>query len=153
MSNTTWVTTRKNLTVDRVVSDLEDIIHSKGLDHLWGVAHSGYEITIFFNSSQPTDDFSFWLVNKNRIEFSHGQCRGAHCEYLSWVLSFIQNELSLKYNGWIRDEGLGPREVIEAVPNKYNTYQSYFEKKLDHVSKGTARYESLVNFFKEMEIR
>lgn len=146
MSNTSWVTTRKHLTIDRLIEDTKDILAVRNLDMEVVKNPKFNEVVIEVKLPHDMRKFRFWLMNKNRIEFSHGESRGVH--YLEWLFSIIQNDLCVKYSGWIRDEGLGPEETIPAYPNKHPTFASYVDMRLSHIKCPDTK-NKLVDFFYE----
>lgn len=76
------------------------------------------------------DDYDFSKDSKwepqgsaTRIEIRHG----GGSRFIWWIDCVITNELAIKFNGYITDEGTGD-EVIKSRPGLWPTFRTYLEE-------------------------
>lgn len=69
-----------------------------------------------------------WLASPKKIEIRHGHWR----QFMWWVDASIINELALRFNGLISDEGVS--EKWQGEPNKYETYLSWLRLITAHIT-------------------
>lgn len=118
MANHSFVTTRKKLTEERLSSWTQEIIRERFGDNLsLETAGGGCQV----------GGCAFWLKSSRTIEF-----RNPHGSFSWWVHSVIQNDLALRCDGNIRDEGTGD-ETWKGTPGKYPTYRDYREAMNKHL--------------------
>lgn len=124
MSNTGHITTKKNLKDAQLLKDVKEIVLRRLGNKI--PVKENYNIIVGF---QYPWNVELWLENKNRIGFS-----APYRKWSWWVRSIIENELAVKYSGWISDEGL--EEKWHGEINKYPTFEDYIKE----CSKGREKY-------------
>lgn len=135
MANHGFLTTRKQLTPEGVDRDIKEILerrfrgavtvefHDSGLKEppkkefaVWagwhfkpkeGLLKDGYRF-----------EFSAWLNSRRKMEFRHPPS-----DWAWWAQMIVQDELALKYDGTISDEGVSER--WKATPEKIKKYFHY----------------------------
>jgi hypothetical protein len=126
MGNHGFVTTKKWLTGDRLEKDLKEIIEERFQNKVPYTREDDY-FEIGFNYPWK---FGCWIENCHKVEF-----RNPNADWCWWAMAVIQNELALRYNGLISDEGVG--EKWKGVANKYPTFRNYIEARLAHMKNPT----------------
>lgn len=153
MSNTAWVHSKVPLTLDGVRDDLKTVFDKKGYAEYVDVVTGDFDsVTIEFKTAKTPATFTFWLKDDETLEFSWGETRGRYADFMSWMMSFVQNELALMYDGHITDEGLGDDEIIEPVVDKLNSYNEYKKMRTSHMSTGSKILMTILDFFDEQDI-
>lgn len=124
MANHSFITSRKIFKQKQVIKDVEEIL-AKHVRKNYTIQYEGDAIFIdvWHDDKVYYTAVHMWIANKNKLEFRN-RFPG---EFGTWIHFLIQNELALKYNGHISDEGVN--ETWRGEPNKYDTYKAYIEKK------------------------
>lgn len=126
MANHGFISSKKNLIKEQVEQDLNDICKNR-FNGLLSVIPSkwGENGSWFVHTKQNPHDrgFNIWIRSKKKLEHRHGD---------SWVMyleTVFSNELAIKYNGKLSDEGCGS-ETWAPIQNKYSSYRDYIIKDL-----------------------
>jgi hypothetical protein len=126
------MTTRKQLTPDKVDRDIKEIVERR--------LGSIVEVTFETYTKEPVRgdywagwrfspkegtvkegyrfEFGAWLNSRRKMEFRH-----PHGDWSWWAQMIIQDELALKYDGTISDEGVSERWKV--TPDKIKKYFHY----------------------------
>lgn len=118
MANHAFVTTKKWLKADRVEEDLKEIL-ARRFNNKIPYKRDGDTFEIGFRYPW---NFPMWVENVHKLEFRHQPP-----DWCWWVEIVIANELALKYNGIISDEGVD--EKWAGVANKYPKYDDWLDAK------------------------
>lgn len=113
MANHGYVTTEQSISYQRLV----EMIHEINRDRFDGAlpVDVGKEIVLIANQRQ------IWLESPHVIEIRHG----GGGDILWWIDSVFTNDLALKVDGVITDDGHGGKTKGE--PGKYATLLEYIE--------------------------
>jgi hypothetical protein len=153
MANHGFLTTRKQLTPEQVDRDIKEIIERR----LGGII----KVTFDTYKDEPSKDghwagwqfkpkegtvkeghfeFGAWLNSRRKMEFRH-----PHGEWSWWAQMILQQELALKYNGTISDEGVEERwKVTPRQIKKYFHYRDWVFRNCDQtqdVVRNATRHE------------
>lgn len=122
MANHGFVTTKKWLTGDRVEKDIKEIIEERFKNKVPIVrTEDSFEIGFEYPWS-----FGCWVENCHKVEF-----RNPMPDWCWWVMAVIQNDLAIKYNGLISDEGVNG--YWKGVQNKYPTFRLWVKARHAHM--------------------
>jgi hypothetical protein len=137
MANHGFVTTRKKLTPEQVDQDIREIVlrrfggnveveynkcsknpPSKGSHNWW--AHWEMKAKARFPKDVPDYMFEFAasIMSPHRLDFRH-----PHADWAFWAQMAVQEELALKYDGTVSDEGVSERWKV--TPKTIEKYQHY----------------------------
>lgn len=87
----------------------------------------GKSFTVEIVEDSPATHRHFWLASPRKIEHRHGP-GGDFCW---WVETIFANDMAVKLNGKLSDEGVGGSWPGE--PGKWPTMKSYVEEQWEHV--------------------
>jgi len=138
MANHGFVTTNKWLTQDKVKEDIEEIISRCFKNKIFLVINGDNSFSIGFEYPW---NITCWFENCHKVEF-----RNPAPDWCWWIMFVIQNELAIKYNGLISDEGTG-EEKWKGIPNKYPTFKSYLNGRFSHIKQPAKSALKLINHF------
>ncbi len=127
MANHMTVKTRKHMKPEDITQILNDLnkSHFKGGlefeyceggwgDHTWIFKYVG-------NDGKECGDRICWLNGKQHFEMRHGG--GSH--FMWWLDCTVCNELGVRFNGMLCDDGDGERR--KGVPNKYPEFVAFLK--------------------------
>lgn len=106
MSNTAYVTTRKNLKPTDVYEALQEINLQKfeGMLSIKQNSHSSWNVIVSQDKNNQYGVY-LWIDSKRKISISHPH--GG--DWYSWFMCRIQNELGFKFRGVLSDSGIEER--------------------------------------------
>ncbi len=122
MANHGWITIKKNLKDEKVLSHLQEInrrrfggkldIHSAYKGD-WEISYKGDTRAGFWH-----DPFHIWISSPKKLEHRH-----PHGWWMTYVAVVITEELAHKMKGIMSDEGVP--EKWKPKPKKYPTYKDW----------------------------
>jgi len=126
MANHGYVKTKKFMNAESVHEFLtnlnetvfKDVLNIKQEDNYWEISCKDEKIQ---------GQRQCWLQTKRTFEVRH--CYGG--DFFNWIDAVIMNELAVKFNGMITDDGVENR--WKGVPDKYPTFKSWMELMWSHV--------------------
>lgn len=102
MANRGFVKCRKVITVDSVNEILEEINKNTFKNKL-NIVNENNFWDVSYKNSKFNFRRSFWLETKRTFEISHG---GSGLDVAWWFDFYLSNQIALKFNGKITDEGV-----------------------------------------------
>lgn len=120
MANHGFITTKRQLTVEKLKAALDEINKRRfrGLLELPKDGDSGFVITVKDLVERP-----IWVASRRKIEIRHG---GGGGDFAWWIDAVVLNDLALAFDGVISDEGVGDK--WRGVENKYPRYREFREE-------------------------
>lgn len=117
MANHGFITTKRQLTVEKLKAALDEINKRRfrGLLELPPDGDSGFVITVKDLVERP-----IWVASRRKIEIRHS-CGGG--DFAWWIDAVVLNDLALAFDGVISDEGVGDK--WRGVENKYPRYLDF----------------------------
>lgn len=103
-----------------------------GDEHSWG-PHVWVLEYISPEDQQKYASRVCWLNTRRSFEIRHGG--GGDFDW--WLDSAVLNEVAVRYNGTISDEGISDKWNGE--PNKYDTFKSYVYRRYEHVTEANLK--------------
>jgi len=129
MSNTYFITTNQHFDYEEVIKSVNDTLKRLKYDDVVHV--STIDLFDQINIVMPGVSCAFFMMSKRRIEYSSP--RGA---FAQWLVTSIENDIALKYNGWMGDEN----ERWRGEHNKYPTYESWIAAMTSHIEDNDLRF-------------
>lgn len=130
MANHGFVTTRRKVTGDLLFKLLQEISQERFRGDVKIIRDSKDWMSVETIPDNVLGARQFWVETPHQIEHRHGP-GGMFCW---WIETCFANDLALKLNGTISDEGVEDRWKGEK--NKYPSYRNYLEKSLAHKRSG-----------------
>ena len=139
MANHGWVKTRKPMKPEQITAMVEELNQSLFKGNLqveyhncvgdksaWG-PHTW--LLKYMSGGQEWASRVFWLNTSRHFEMRHGG--GGHFAW--WIDSAIQNEVAIRFNGTLHDDGHG--DTWKGEPGKYNKLTDYLKLVLSRHTK------------------
>lgn len=143
MANHGFVSSKKNLSKEQVLADLQEINQRRfqGLlnieDSEWGENGSWF-ISYLSPGEMYPNGFNIWITSPRKLEHRHTH---GWAYYLEIAFS---SELGAKYGGKISDECC--EEKWDPDPEKYPTFKAWIERRYGHMKdKHPDSYNELVS--------
>lgn len=136
-----FVKTRKWIRPAAIDQMLDELNQSHFLGHLtheyfysekssaWG-PHTWIVKYISAPSNRPEDEWGsrvFWLNTRRSFEIRHG----GGTDFIWWIDAVIRNEVALRFNGMISDEGGSGRWAGDV--DGYQTFSQFYDRMHDHL--------------------
>lgn len=121
MANHGFVTTKKKLTHARLIAIVNEINAELLGGSLKVTPYGGKEPGVSVVMDLPHNGLPIWLASSRKIEIRH-QARG---DVGRWIDAMLANELALRLDGTISDEGVSDKWKGEH--GKYRTLRDYCE--------------------------
>ena len=115
MSNHGYVTSKRWFKADQIEEDLKEIVSRR-----FGFIPIKRDDNGFAIGFGYPYEVEMWVENVHKLEF-----RNPMPQWCWWIQTVIQNELAIKYNGIISDEGVS--EKWKGKANKYPTYDDWLD--------------------------
>lgn len=145
MANHGWVKTRRQIKPEQITAILNDLNESLFKGNLqieyhistpenpsWG-PHTW--LLTYLSEGQEWMTRVCWLETKHHFEMRHG----GGSRFAWWIDTAILNEVAVRFNGTIGDDGHG--DQWKGVANKFNSFSEYMELSWDHVKDAKLKKE------------
>lgn len=147
MANHGFITSKRNFNKEQVLKDLQEINERrfKGLltieDSDWSDRGSWF-VGYYYEGYEYPEGFNIWITSPKKLEHRHSRLWAFYLEIV-----FV-NELALKYNGILSDEGHGDKWKPDV--GKYPTFMYWLDTLYGHIKESKPdSYKSMVDL--EME--